>query len=420
MGVKLPRNFEDLRRYLRDPLYKNSIFIMLTSFSAAGFGLIFWMLAAKLYTQEDVGIATALISSMGLLILISRLGLDKSVVKFFPKRDKSRVLGTALISTTIVAVAAGIFFILTIDVWSPELKIITSIAPIYLIFLTAYSITWIIGDSFNAIRKSEYYFLLNFLFGTRVIFLFPLVIMGALGIFCSFGIAFILGLIFSFILLFKSGIKLAGMDWGFLRDSLHFSAGNYIAGLLMASPQMILPIMVLNVLGAIESANYYIAYALVSILFMIPQAFTTSLFVEGSHGEALKSNVLKSLFGIYSLLIPAVLVISILGEFLLGLIGSGYAAGVDILRILSISSLFMPLCQTYITIKMVQDDIKNLILISIFIFVLLIGFSYIFMLRFGLIGVGYAWIATYLLGGLVIGLMMRREKWVLKRKIPSD
>jgi hypothetical protein len=33
---------------LKDPLYKNSFFIMLTSISSAGFGFIFWMLAAKL------------------------------------------------------------------------------------------------------------------------------------------------------------------------------------------------------------------------------------------------------------------------------------------------------------------------------------------------------------------------------------
>jgi len=393
---------------------------MLTSFSAAGFGLIFWMLAAKLYSQEDVGIATALISSMGLLILLSRLGLDQSVIWFFPKRDKSRVLGTALIVTTISAVAAGIFFIFTIDFWSPELKIITTIAPIYLIFLTANSITWIIEGSFNAIRKSEYYFLLNLVFGTRVIFLFPLVIMGALGIFCSVGISFFLGLILSIILLYMSGIKLGGMDWGFLRDSLHFSAGNYIAGLLLAAPKMVLPIIVLNVLGANETAQYYIAYALVSILFMIPHAFTTSLFVEGSHGEALKGNVLKSLFGIYILLIPAVLMLSIFGEFLLGLIGPSYTSAFGLLRILAISSFLVALCQTYISIKKVQDDIKNLIFITVLIFVSLIGFSYTFMFKFGLIGVGYAWIATYLLGSFVIGLMMKREKWVLKRKIPLD
>ena len=34
-----------LKKYLNDPLYKNSFFIMLTSISSAGFGFLFWMLA---------------------------------------------------------------------------------------------------------------------------------------------------------------------------------------------------------------------------------------------------------------------------------------------------------------------------------------------------------------------------------------
>ena len=42
-----------LKKYLNDPLYKNSFFIMLTSISNAGFGFIFWMLAAKQISQGD-------------------------------------------------------------------------------------------------------------------------------------------------------------------------------------------------------------------------------------------------------------------------------------------------------------------------------------------------------------------------------
>lgn len=79
MKTTLPKNLSELNHHLRDPLFKNSLFIMLTSVSSAGFGFIFWMLAAKLYSPQDVGIATVLISSMALLILLSRFGLDFSI-----------------------------------------------------------------------------------------------------------------------------------------------------------------------------------------------------------------------------------------------------------------------------------------------------------------------------------------------------
>jgi len=86
-----------------------------------------------------------------------------------------------------------------------------------------------------------------------------------------------------------SGIRVGlAIDRGFLNDAFHFSAGNYLAGLFITCPNLILPIMVLNTLGAEQAAYYYIAFAIASLLFMIRNAVSMSLFVEGSHDEALK------------------------------------------------------------------------------------------------------------------------------------
>jgi hypothetical protein len=46
------------------------------------------------------------------------------------------------------------------------------------------------------------------------------------------------------------------IDFGFLNEAFHFSAGNYLAGLFVAAPNLILPIMVLNVLGAEQASHY--------------------------------------------------------------------------------------------------------------------------------------------------------------------
>jgi len=56
---------------LSDPLYRNSLFMAFTSVFNAGCGFFFWMIAARLYTVEQVGLATALISALGLVVLLS-------------------------------------------------------------------------------------------------------------------------------------------------------------------------------------------------------------------------------------------------------------------------------------------------------------------------------------------------------------
>jgi len=149
---------KQLIKYLKDPLYKNSFFIMLTSISNAGFGFFFWMLAAKLYPKEDVGVATALISSMALLVLLSCFGLDQSLIRFFPERDKSSIFSTSAIITTLFAVLFGVIFIMGIDIWSPQLDIVRKYAFLYFIFLATSSIISLTGVSFIAIRRAEYYF----------------------------------------------------------------------------------------------------------------------------------------------------------------------------------------------------------------------------------------------------------------------
>ena len=365
MKIAIPKTRAEVQHNLRDPLLKNSIFIMLTSISSAGFGFIFWMLAAKLYSPQDVGIATALISSMGLLVLLSRFGLDFSIIRFFPGADKSRIFSTSALITTSFAILFGVIFIAGVDIISPELGSLLKSpqnAALFLIFLAASSVTALTAISFIAIRKAAFQFLQSIIVGSRILFLIPLIALGAIGIFGAVGISFLLAVAVALVLLVHSGIRVrAVIDRGFLNEAFHFSAGNYLAGLFMAAPNMILPIMVLNVLGAEEAAYYYIAYAIAALLFMIPNAISMSLFVEGSHGEALKRTVMKSLIVIFSLLVPAAAVLYVCGGWVLGVVGADYAAGGEgVLRVMVVASLFVGVNYVYFAIKRVQKDVKGI------------------------------------------------------------
>lgn len=123
------------------------------------------------------------------------------------------------------------------------------------------------------------------LLGSRILFLIPLIFFGAFGIFFSVGLAYLIAVSFSFsLLILKFKLKF-GIDKNYLKNSLEFSAGNYIASVLFSLPPMLMPIIVLNILGAEQNAIYYIAYTIGAFVFIIPISFGTSLFVEGSYGE---------------------------------------------------------------------------------------------------------------------------------------
>jgi O-antigen/teichoic acid export membrane protein len=397
---------------IKDPLYKNSFFLLSTSTLNGLVGFIFWIIAARLYPQEEVGITTALISSMMLIVMLSGLGLDQSLIRFFPERNKQKIFSSVIITSTISSLIFGVIFIAGLGFWAPKLFIIREYIPIYLFIIVASITSSIIGVTFIALRKSNYYFLENLLFSSRILLLFPLIFLGAVGIFVSYGLPFIIGIGFLVFLPFKFGFKSIKIDFEFLKESIHFSAGSYLTNLLMMTPGQIVSIMTLNVLGANLTAVYFIAYSIAALLFMIPYAFSTSLFVEGSHNLPLRTKTLKSLLGIFLILVPLVLIFYFFGGFLLGIIGKNYVQGQNLLKVFSISSLFVAVSSTYISLMKIQKDIKGLILIGILIFVLTIGLSYPLMLIFGLIGVGYAWFIGYGLCSFIIFFILWKNKWI--------
>jgi O-antigen/teichoic acid export membrane protein len=391
-----------IHEHLKAPLLKNSLYIMATNISSAGFGFIFWVLAARSYSKEDLGIAVALISAMTLIILLSRLGFDQSIIKYFYVEDKSVVFSTSLLVSTLVSLLIGIIFILGVDIWAPELNIVKSIPVIFLLFVASNSATTITGSSFLAFRYARLYFFQNLINGSRIIFLIPLVFLGSLGIFASVGLSLLLTSIFSISLLRRFGISIIRIDKGYLQRVLDFSIANYIVELLITTPYQLLPIMILNVLIAEETAQYYIAFTIASFLLVIPSAFCSSLFVEGCHGENLRLITKRSVLYIYSVIIPAVCLLIIFGDSFLRIFGKSYASNSTLLTYIAISTLFMASCQIYYSVMRIKGNIKNLIIVSSVIFILLLGSSYLLMPIYGINGVGYAWIITYSISNLLI------------------
>lgn len=416
MNINLPKNRNQLLLQLRDPLFKNSLYNMLTSIFSSGLGFLFWLIAAKLYIEKDVGLATALISSISLLILFSRFGFDSSIIRFLPTNDRSTVFSTSAIITTLFALIFGVIFIIFIDVLSPELHFLKMPhnASLYLLFLAVNSILSLTGVAFVAIRKSEYQFFKSIVSGSRVIFVMLFVGLGAFGIFDAIGMSFIVTLLFSFFLLAHSKIKPKfAIDRNFLNDAFHFSLGNYFAVLLMSAPIQIIPILVLNTTGAEESAYYYISFSIVSLLFMIPDSISMSLFVEGSHGKELKKTVLKSVFAVFSILIPSVAFLYFGGGWILDIFGKSYSEnGLELLRIMIFTSIFMAINSIYFSIKRIQKDVKVLVVISGLVGGLLIILGYVFLVIFGIIGIGYAWVISYGIGSLIVLTLIWKEGWV--------
>ncbi len=400
------------KRYCRTSLYRNSVFFGLSRVLNASIGLIFWEVAARYYPAASVGTAIALISSLGLVTTLSRFGFDFSLIRFMPVKDRNAVFGTCLSMTAIASIIFSSVYLLTVGYISPPISFIRDFALIFVIFALFNSILLTTGNTFLSFKKGEYYMAQNIVDALRVPALIPLAVLGPMGIFLASGISVFLASTVAFYLIFRV-IKLKfEFSQQFLKETSRLSTINYISDLLYESPALILPLMILNLAGAEEVAKYYIAIAIGNIILLIPLSVSICFFVEGSHGTNMKKEIFRALLFIYALLIPAVVFIYFFGGFILQTFGPVYAQAIDLLRVYALSSFFVVIFLMFIPILNVKLMVERNVKLSLFRFFVLLGLSYIFILNFGLIGVGYAWMVGHAVISLGIVALAKMKGWI--------
>ena len=228
---------------------------------------------------------------------------------------------------------------------------------------------------------------------------FMATIAGDFGIVASWGIGLLVAMIVA------AGIFMPRIQAGYrpfptvrrtvVNDMVRFSFANYIAAFLWAAPILILPIMVVNLLGGSANADFYISWAVSSMLFMIPTAISLSMFAEGSYDEkTLDSDVQRSVKLILLLLVPAVLLLFLFGGKILFFIWDDYSDNATrLLWIFALSAFPLSINQIYFGMRRVKKEMRSVVLLTAFIAVVTLTLSYILLPGIGIIGAGVAWLA---------------------------
>lgn len=413
--ISLKVNQKMIKKLASDTLYRNSFFMAFSSAINAGCGFIFWIIAAHFYTIEQVGVATALISSLGLVILFSRLGFDFSIIRFISLENKWKVISTSLSITTASCILMGAIFILMADLFSSRMNFLKepAYALSFLLIATVNSLASVTGNAFVADRKADYCLLQNLFMALRIPALIPIAFLGVFGIIGSLGVGFLVASLFGLLAIQRTiAVTWPKVDRDFIHRSFWFSFWNYISSILSAAPTLVIPIMVLNMLGEAEAARYYIAFAIGNMVLIVPGSLGNSLFVEGSHGENLTKSVFRAGIANLALLVPAVLILLLFGDNLLGMLNKDYLEASEFLNIIILSCFPVAIFFLFVSIQNVRMNVKGIVKLNALRCVLLLALSYILMQRYGILGVGYAWMATYCVIMLEIGRVAWKEGWM--------
>jgi O-antigen/teichoic acid export membrane protein len=422
--VSIAMSKEKLKGRLRVPLYRNALYLMINAGITAMAGFAFWILAARLYSAEDVGLASATISAMMLLASFATLGLDYSLIRFLPNSGKKSnpMINSGLTLSGLSSIFFALVFVAGLGFWSRALLFLQR-SPIQLCAFVVFTVGWtlylVVQRTFVAMRLSGFALAQNGIL--QVIKIVAVILLatflGAFGIFASWGISQITAvLIGTFIFLprifprYRPSISINGQ---IVKEMAHYSFSNYVANLLWNAPALILPIMVVNLVGTEDNAFFYIAWAIANVLFAIPVGTSLSLFADSSHDtQKTGQNVQRSLKLTLLILIPSIALISLIGAKLLHIFGAAYSENAtELLWILGVSALPLSLNSIYFSTKRVEMKMKGVIAFNAFITVATLALSWVLMPHIGILGAGVAWLSSQSAVALIVIIL-----WLNRRK----
>ena len=327
-------------------LMSNSLLVFVTTMLMAGAGAVFWVIAARLASPQDVGLAGSLVAAGDSLALFAQLGLNIAIVRTLPASSRK---AADIVTSVLVVLTAGALFALVysllLPVTSPRLADVLS-SPLtiglYAVLVAVTALNVLTDSIFLAIDRVWSFLRLNgVLMGALKVGLpFLLAGAGAFGLYGSIGLAVgVCGVASVFaILRYVPGPRTPRPSPQQLANS-GFAAAGYVTYVLTVLPLLVFPLIVVNALGSAQAGAYFISFQVAALLNAVVLAVANLSYAEveraqtGRHAVVRRSGLL--LLGGAVLGCAAMVV---LAPYFLAIFGSHYVdEGTATLRVLALA-----------------------------------------------------------------------------------
>ena len=412
-----------LRAVRSDPLVANSVLVLLTTVLMAGAGAVFWVIAARLASPADVGLAGSLVAAGDSLALFAQVGLNIAVMRTLPASDR-KAADVLTSGTVVVATGAGfaLAYCLLLPVTSPRLgEVLGSplAIAIYCALVAATALNVLSDAVFLSIDRVRSYLRLNgLLLGVAKCSLpFLLAGAGAMGLYGSVGGAILLCAAASIwvILRHLPGPRSLTPSREFLA-ARRFAGAGYATYVLTVLPLLVFPVLVINALGSATGASYFISFQVVSLQHALILAVANATYAEAErtpHGR--RRVVAKGGLTLLACAAAGTLVMLLVAPLLLRVFGHHYVAGgTATLRVLSLATVAAAFNYWSAVRLRLSGNLRAMILVQLASTLVMLGLAGV-LVPLGTVWVGVAWGAGHLVGG-VLGYVASRTV----ARIPDD
>lgn len=405
-----------------DPLIRNAYILTLSSVGTSLFGAVYWALGARWYNADVVGRNYAAVSAMMLLGGIGQLNLGNVMIRFVPSagRRTGRLVGRAYLATVVTTLLLTAVFVLLVPRISPGLDFLHSavLGSCFVAATAVYAIFNLQDGVLTGLRLPGWVALENGVFSVeKIVLLAVLVALGAAnGILVSWMVALALILVMTNAYIFARAIPRhrvrppqAQADTS--TATVGYVAADYAGALCWLVATNLPPVIILNRLGAADSAYYSLAWLVAFVLYFFSSNMGYSLIVESTNNFTRLRDYRHVLWHAGWVLAAVVVPLVALAPWLLGVFGADYSShGTTALRLLALSALPNLLTTTVVAMSRVRRRMRVVVGVLALQATLVIALTLALLPGMGLDGAAAAWLIAQV---VVAGVLMWRSSWWL-------
>jgi O-antigen/teichoic acid export membrane protein len=319
-------------------LLRNAGSLAATTGMTSLFGFVFTIVAARMFTPDEVGWGNATINAMQLFGTIGMFGLGTMLIGELPKRqgDRGGLFAASLATSGIGSVILGVVFAVVVGMYfTKSLPGVGGSLGELLLFVVGTGLTgatMVFDEGTIGMLRGGVQLWRNMALSAIKLVALPVT---AVLLHTKFGVglslSYVIGvagsLIPASIMLVRGGSRLYHRpDWQAMRRLLPVAINHNWLNLAMATPGRIIPIVVTVVVGGKAGGVFYVVWMIASLLFMVPMHLGTVLFALASASPQLVAEKLRFVLRVSLMIgLPVMAALAIGAHFMLSIYKPVYA-----------------------------------------------------------------------------------------------
>lgn len=388
---------------LRSPLYRSGYALLANTAGTAVVGVVYWAVAAHLYSRQAVGRSSALIAALLLIANIAQLGFHNALPRFLPRAGRSarRFITYSYGVSSLAALALGLAFVTILPRLNTNWRFVGDSAFFAVVF-AAGAVVWGVFNLEDAalvgLHRSVLVPIENFVYGVFKLLLLVgiAVLLPSTGIFMSWTAPLVVIVPAINWLIFQRYLKdrdFAAATAGLrAREVIRFVSIDSAGTLIGQAYKNLLPLLVLSVMGAAANGSFYIAWTITAGLTIVTTNFATSLLVEGATAPHRLPELTRGVLIRCAVLnLPGAALLVVAARPILRIYGSAYAVHASlVLGLLALATIPIGLLNVVFSLDRLAGRVGRAAITQGVLAVLILGGSWLLLRHLGINGVGLA------------------------------